>query len=85
MEKKEIGKETKVKHMRMGCIEVTIWENENGTRIYKNATLQKNYKDKDGNWRKTGSLKANDIPKAIVVLEKAYEDMVSSRSDVRGV
>ncbi len=41
-------------------------------------SLQKGYK-KDGEWRNTTSLGVNDIPKAILVLNKSYEYAYSGR------
>ncbi|MDI6855877.1 MAG: hypothetical protein QMD21_03725 [Candidatus Thermoplasmatota archaeon] len=64
-------------HVRVGGIDVTIWENDGGTRgSFKNVTIQRSYKDKNGKWQKTGSLKVNDIPKAILALQIAYERLV---------
>lgn len=77
-------KATNAKHIRAGCVEVTVWENGKGEKVYKSVTLQKNYKDRDGNWQRTASLKANDIPKAIVALEKAYETIILSRASPKG-
>lgn len=41
-------------------------------------SLQKGYK-KDGEWRNTTSLGVNDIPKAVLVLNKCYEYAYSGR------
>jgi len=37
--------------------------------------MQRNYKDKEGRWAKANSFRVNDIPKAIVALQKAYENL----------
>lgn len=63
---------TKPEHVRVGGIEVTIWEN-NG---FRTVTMQRTYKDKNNEWQKTNSLGQNDIPKAVLALEKAYETIV---------
>ena len=34
------------------------------------------YTDKDGNWKSTNSMRINDLPKAALVLNKAYEYLV---------
>ena len=39
--------------------------------------MQRNYKDKEGNFKHTTSFGANDIPKAILALSKAYDYLVS--------
>jgi hypothetical protein len=60
-----------------GAISATIWKNEKHIQDTEfeitSVSLQKNYKDKEGNWKTTHSFKANDIPKAKLVLDKAYE------------
>ncbi len=42
------------------------------------VTFKRSYLDKDGNWQRTNSLKVNDIPKAVLVLNKAYEFLTSN-------
>jgi hypothetical protein len=60
-----------------GAISATIWKNEKHIQDTEfeitSVSLQKNYKDKDGNWKTTHSFKTNDIPKVKLVLDKAYE------------
>jgi len=62
-----------------GGIEASIFANEieqAGKRLkIKKVAFQKRFKGKDG-WKTTYSLDANDIPKAILVLSKAYEYLV---------
>lgn len=61
-----------------GC-EASIFENEiqrNGkTTKIKKVAFQKRYKSPQG-WKTTYSLDINDIPKAILVLSKAYGFLV---------
>ena len=69
------------KKFNAGAISATIWENQavnktNGSPVsYSTISLQRGYKDKDGAWKSTNSLRVADIPKAILVLQKAYEDL----------
>ena len=44
----------------------------------RSVAFQRRYQDKDGNWQTTNSLKVNDIPKACLVLQKAYEFLTSN-------
>ena len=44
----------------------------------RSVAFQRRYLDKDGQWQTTNSLKVNDIPKAILVLQKAYEFLTSN-------
>ena len=72
---------------RCGAIEANIFENEiqqNGkaTKI-KKVAFQKRYKSSQG-WKTTYSLDTNDIPKAILVLSKAYEYLVLNPEQTEG-
>ena len=74
------------KKFQSGGIEASVFENEiqqNGKTIrIKKVAFQKRYKSDQG-WKTTYSLDINDIPKAVLVLSKAYEFLVlNSDSDV---
>ena len=43
----------------------------------KNVSLQRSYKDKDGDFQNASSFRANNIPKAVLALNKAYDYLVS--------
>jgi hypothetical protein len=64
-----------VKKIKIKGIEAAVWENESkeGNKFY-NVTMERNYKAGE-EWKKTNSLRENDIPKAILALQKAYEFM----------
>jgi len=67
-----------VKKFTTGGITATIWLNpgvKEGT-TYNTVSFQRTYKDKEGNWKSTSSLRTNDLPKAVMVLEKAYEHLI---------
>lgn len=63
--------------IRSGAISVAIWANEqdspNGKIVYKTVSFERTYKDKDGKWQSTNKLRAADLPRAVLVLNKAYE------------
>ena len=67
------------KRFQSGGIEASIFENEiqhNGKTVkVKKVAFQKRYKSSQG-WKTTYSLDINDIPKAVLVLSKAYEFLV---------
>ncbi len=67
------------KRFHSGGIEASVFENEiqqNGKTLkIKKVAFQKRYKSAQG-WKTTYSLDINDIPKAILVLSKAYEFLV---------
>lgn len=62
---------------RHGACSATVFEEEynKGEEKYRvrQVSFQRRYQDKDGNWQTTNCLKVNDIPKAILVLQKCYE------------
>jgi len=62
-----------VKKIKVGGIEAAVWENtsKEGNKYYT-TTMERNYKDGE-EWKKTTSLRANDLPKAILALQKAFE------------
>ncbi|MFQ5621063.1 MAG: hypothetical protein ACE5FT_04430 [Candidatus Nanoarchaeia archaeon] len=64
---------------RAGPVEASIWKNETTkegvTKDYFTVSFQRRYKDKEGAWQSTNSLHVNDLPKAMVVIGKAYEEL----------
>jgi len=62
-----------VKKIKVGGIEAAVWENtsKEGNK-YFTTTMERNYKDGE-EWKKTSSLRVNDLPKAILALQKAFE------------
>ena len=74
------------KKFRAGAISATIWQNEghrkDGTQsVFNTISFERGYKDKEGNWKSTTSLRVADIPRAMVVLNKAYEYIVMKQSN----
>jgi len=67
---------------RHGPCSASVFENEYNrgeeTFTTRNVSFQRRYQDKEGNWQTTSSLKVNDIPKAVLVLNKAYEFLTSN-------
>jgi hypothetical protein len=71
---------TPEKKFRAGAISATVWKNhgvkDGQISEYQTVTFERSYKDKEGNWQTTTTLRINDLPKAAVVLQKAYEELV---------
>lgn len=63
-----------LKKFRAGAVSATIWTNtsKDGNE-YMTVSFERGYKDKEGDWKTTSSLRLNDLPKAELVLHKAYE------------
>ena len=70
---------------RHGTCSAAVFENEykRGSDAFsvKSVAFQHRYRDKNGDWQNSGSLRANDIPKAILVLNKAYEYVTSNTKE----
>ncbi|MEK6949139.1 MAG: hypothetical protein AABX34_02885 [Nanoarchaeota archaeon] len=69
------------KRFSTGALVATVWENQGKSKegedvSYKTVSLQRRYKDPNGEWQSATSLRINDIPKASLVLQKAYEYLV---------
>ena len=69
-----------------GGISAAVWERqeiqEDGTlRIRYSVSIQKRYRDKEGNWQDSDSYFANDLPKLQLVAGKAYEFVTLNESD----
>ena len=70
---------TPKKTFRAGAVSATVWNNtteKNGETVeYSTVTFERSYKDAQGKWQTTNSLRVNDLPKAALVLNKAYEEL----------
>ena len=71
------------KQFKVGGVCVAIWRTErtdgNGEKYdTRHVTLDRAFKETDGNWKHTGSMRVNDIPKATLALQKAFEYLTCS-------
>ncbi|AJF61622.1 TPA: hypothetical protein HA239_03975 [Candidatus Woesearchaeota archaeon] len=75
--KNKFGGNLPEKKFRIGSISATVWKNqsEKDGKIleYRTVSFERNYQDNKGEWNTTNSLRVNDLPKAALVLQKAYE------------
>ena len=75
------------KKFSTGVISATVWKNsgtskkDGNTVEFRTIQLDRRYQDKDGVWKSTNSLRLNDLPKAALVLNKAYEYLVMKEQD----
>ena len=69
-----------IKKYQAGSVSCALWENEievNGRTIQMlKATVERRYKDKDGQWKSSNSLNRNEIPLAIYCLMQAFKAIV---------
>ena len=71
-----------------GAICASIWKNnakdKKGKTIeFHKVTLERRYKDGE-EWKSTNSYSVNDIPKAVVAMQKAYEYLVLKNTEGNG-
>jgi hypothetical protein len=85
MEKKnEFGSNLPEMKFKAGGITATVWRNTLTNKEGKqgdvlSVSFDKRYLDKETNeWKSTSSLRAMDLPKAVFVLNKAYEYILLS-------
>ena len=69
------------KKFSTGVVTATVWQNQGKSRTgetigYRTVSFQRRYKDRNGVWQSANSLRVNDLPKASLVLQKAYEYLV---------
>jgi hypothetical protein len=57
-------------HVRAGNITISVWNG--GRNKPTSITLQRSYKNKDGEWQNSAFIPVRDIPIVIEVLRKTY-------------
>jgi hypothetical protein len=71
------------KTFKIGAVRASIFRNiieKNGRTIpLPKVVLEVRYKDKTGQWNGTNSLSLNDLPKAILALQKAFEYLMEHK------
>ncbi len=73
-----------VKKFRAGQVACALWENEvsvNGRKVTMlRASVERRYKDADGEWKSSGSFGRNEIPLAIHCLQKAFGAIIDQQN-----
>lgn len=69
------------KKFSTGALVATVWQNQGKSKegdnvSYRTVSFQRRYKDNSGEWQSTSTLRVNDLPKASLILQKAYEYLV---------
>jgi len=77
--------QTPIAKFKAGQVSSAVWENQvqvkgQSVTILK-ATVQRRYKDHDGNWQSSGSFSRNEIPLAIYCLQKAFEKIIEKQGE----
>jgi hypothetical protein len=70
---------------RAGAVCATVWQNkgqkDGAETTFSTISLERSYKDKNNAWQNTGSMRVNDLPRAALVLTKAYEYLVLNQQN----
>jgi len=76
------------KVFKAGPVRASIFRNtatKNGKQIhFPKVVLEVRYRDKAGEWKGTNSLGLNDLPKAILALQKAFEYLMEQKNESSG-
>jgi len=78
------------KKFSTGAMCATIWNNE-GTdgegkpTEFKTISIERRYKDRDGNWKSTSSLRVNDLPRLVLVANKAFEYLSLKNEELENI
>lgn len=69
---------------KVGAVRASIFKNMivkgNQSIPLAKVVIEVRYKDKTGQWQSTNSLSINDLPKAILALQKAFEYLMGHKT-----
>ena len=74
------------KSFKVGAVRAAIWPNTVTSRDgrsfeMRKVVLDRRYRNGDGEWKSTNSFDLNDVPKAVLALQKAYEYLMTKPED----
>lgn len=70
-----------IKKFKVGSVEVALWENESTKGKFLSSTLNRSFKDQNGEWKTTSSFRVNDIPCAVMALQEAFKYSKTKNED----
>jgi len=77
--------QTPIAKFRAGQVSAALWENEiqtgGRTATILKVTIQRRYRDTDGNWKSSTSFSRNEIPLAVHCLQKAFERIIELQNE----
>ena len=69
------------KTFKAGAVQAAIWANQGAHGSFRTVQLTRSYKDASGTWKQSSTLRAADLPRASLVLSKAYEYLSMGESE----
>ena len=80
-----VGQQLPVARFKAGEVSSALWENQvqvkGATVTMLKASVQRRYKDRNGEWQSSQSFGRNEIPLAIHCLQKAFEKIIELQSE----
>lgn len=71
------------KVFKVGPVRASVFRNpvtQNGTSfLLPKVVIEVRYKNRSGEWKGTNSLSLNDLPKAVIALQSAYEYLLDNK------
>jgi hypothetical protein len=79
----EQEKNKPMKKIRVGALSATVWKNmRKDGKEYPVVHLERSYKDAQGEWKSTTSLRQSDLPAASIVLTEALRYLTLTNESV---
>ncbi len=79
------GQQTPVAKIQAGQVSAALWENQveikGKTVTLLKTTIQRRYRDRDGNWQSSNSFGRNEIPLAIYCLQKVFDKIIEKQKE----
>lgn len=67
------------KRFRLGSITVTVWPNtDRQGRSYFTTSITRSYRDGNGQWKDTASLRSSDLPVVRTLTDQAQEWLIAA-------
>jgi hypothetical protein len=66
--------------LRAGAVSLAVFANQGATKqgkpvTYNTVALQRSFKNKEGIWQHTNAFQVNDLPNALLLLQKGFEHL----------
>ena len=86
-EVRKMAAQKPIAKIRAGSVSCALWENDINVdgqeKTVLKASLDRRYKDSNGNWKSSGSFSRNEIPLAIFCLARAFDKIINEETASR--
>jgi len=70
-----------IQKYRSNGITVSVWQNEGSKGVFHTFSIQRAYKDSEGNWKRTTVFRASDLPVLAELVREAFSDFAVKSSN----